>query len=94
MKCNQKAIKQARDRSVGEKYDQGITIGVKIAALACHKRFGFGKARLKMLDDEITCILKDMTQGATPNTTEYKQNVERGLELLDIAISQIFGGVE
>ena len=41
----QRAEEQA-DRKVGEYYDAGIMLGIKFAALALNRRFGFGKFRV------------------------------------------------
>lgn len=69
MKCNRQRLKEAADRRIGERYDYGITVGIKLAALACHRRFGFGRARLEILDREITALLGEITQGAAQQKT-------------------------
>lgn len=89
MKCNQKRIRDMEDQKIGERYDYGITVGIKLTALACHRRFGFGAARLEILDKEISKILDEIVQGASPHSENYRHNVERGLELLDEALQQI-----
>lgn len=94
MKCNRQRLKEAADRRIGERYDYGITVGIKLAALACHRRFGFGRARLEILDREITALLGEITKGAAQQTEDYRYSVERGMEQLDEALQQIMGREE
>ena len=84
----QRAEEQA-DRKVGEYYDAGIMLGIKFAALALNRRFGFGKKRLTELQKEIDRLIDEIVQGAPQMTPEYRQNLEHGIQKLDKAASQI-----
>lgn len=84
----QRAEEQA-DRKVGGYYDAGIMLGIKFAVLTLNRRFGFGKRRLMELQKEINSLIDEIVQGAPQMTTEYRQNLEHGIQKLDEAVAQI-----